>query len=137
MRKLQCFTSEIFETCRFSCSLCSIFESFCDQEGSKHSKTLKLAVQYAILQRERVAVFSFKCTSKVALILQRFLWKVPNFLRSFHRWKKKNPPKRTNALFSRFFAGEFQFHVRKEPQNDPKKSRKKFWQLFDKLVIFY
>ena len=46
------------------------------------------------------------------------------FLRNFHRWKKKNPQKRTNALFSRFFAGELQFHVKKEPQNDPKKVEK-------------
>ena len=66
MRKLQCSTSEIFQVCRFSCSLCSIFENFCDQGNSKHSKTMKLAMQYAILKR--VAVFSFKSTSKVALI---------------------------------------------------------------------
>ena len=47
------------------------------------------------------------------------------------------PSKRTNALFSRLFAGELQFHVRKEPQNDPQNNRKNFWQLFDKLVNFY
>ena len=35
-----------------------------------------------------------------------------------------------------FFEGELQFHVRKEPQNDPKivEKKNKFWQLFDKLV---
>ena len=51
--------------------------------------------------------------------------KVLNFLRSIHRWKKENPQQRTNALFSRLFEGELQFHVKKEPQNDPKMSKKK------------
>ena len=45
---------------------------------------------------------------------------ISNFFRHFHRWKTGNPQQRTNALFSRFFEGELQFHVRKEPQNDPK-----------------
>ena len=49
-----------------------------------------------------------------------------NFLESFHRSKKKNPQKRTNALFSRFFAGELQCHVRKEPQTDHKIVEKSF-----------
>ena len=39
---------------------------------------------------------------------------------------EKNPQKETNALVSRFFAGELQFHVRKEPQNDPKIVEKSF-----------
>ena len=47
------------------------------------------------------------------------------FLRRFHRWKTENPQQRTNALCSRFFEGELQFHVRKEPQNDPKIVEKK------------
>ena len=45
--------------------------------------------------------------------------------RGFHRWEKENPQQRTNALFSRFFEVELQFHVRKEPQNGPKKVEKK------------
>ena len=65
MRKLQSFTSEILQGNRFSCSLCSIFESFCDQESLKHSKTMTLAMQYAILKR--VAAYNFKSTSKVVL----------------------------------------------------------------------
>ena len=73
---------------------------------------------------------------QIRCLIQRFLCKVPNSLRSFHRWKKKNPQKRTNALFSWFFAGELQFHVRKEPKNDPK-IVEMFWQSFDKLVNFY
>ena len=32
---------------------------------------------------------------------------------------------RTIAFFSRCFEGELQFHVRKEPQNDPKTVEKK------------
>ena len=47
------------------------------------------------------------------------------FLRRFHHWKTENPQQRTNALFSRYFECELQFHVRKEPQNDPKKVGKK------------
>ena len=68
-----------------------------------------------------------------------FLSKVLNFLRRFHRWKTENPQQRTNALFSMFFEGELQFHVRKEPQNDPEivGKKNKFWQLFDKLVNFF
>ena len=46
IRKLQSFTLENFQVCRFSCSLCSTFESFCDQESSKHSKPMKLAMQF-------------------------------------------------------------------------------------------
>ena len=42
------------------------------------------------------------------------------FLRRFHRWKTEILQQRMNALFSRFFEGELQFHVRKEPRNDPK-----------------
>ena len=59
------------------------------------------------------------------------------FLRRFHRWKTENPQQRTNALFSRFFEGELQFHVRKDPRNDSKTVEKKqVWQLFDKFVNF-
>ena len=56
-----------------------------------------------------------------------------------YRWKTENPQQRTNALFSRFSEGELQFHVRKEPQNDPKmvEKKNKFWQLIGKLVNFY
>ena len=50
----------------------------------------------------------------------------PIFLRSFHRWKKENTQKRTNVLFSTFCAGELQFHVRKDPKNDPKIVEKNF-----------
>ena len=40
-------------------------------------------------------------------------------LRRFNCWKKENPQQQTNALLSRFFEGELQFHVKKEPRNDP------------------
>ena len=48
------------------------------------------------------------------------------FFEKFPSLEEENPPKRTNALFSRFFTGELQFHVRKEPQNDPKIVEKSF-----------
>ena len=38
----------------------------------------------------------------------------------FPSLEDRNPQQRTIALFSRFFDCELQFHVRKEPQNDPK-----------------
>ena len=91
---------------------------------------MKLAMQYAILKI--VAVFNLKgvLTSKgFNFKKSKFNVSYANyriFLRRFHRWKKKNPQKRTNGLFSRFFAGELQFHVRKEPQNDPKIVEKSF-----------
>ena len=47
------------------------------------------------------------------------------FLGRFYRWKTENPQQRTNASSSRFSEGELQFHVRKEPQNDPKMVEKK------------
>ena len=43
---------------------------------------------------------------------------VLNFLRSFHRWKNENVQQRSNALSSRLFEGQLQFHFRKETQND-------------------
>ena len=101
-------------------------------------------MQYAILKR--VAVFCFKSTSKVFLMSREikslnltFLMKVLNFLRRFHRWKTENPQQRPKTLFSRFFEGELQLHVRKESQNDPKiiEKENKFWQLSDKLKNFY
>ena len=73
---------------------------------------------------------------QICCLNSTFLMQSSEFLRSFHLWKKKNPQNRTNAFFSRFFAGELQFHVRKKPQNDPK-IVEMFWQLFDKLVNFY
>ena len=48
------------------------------------------------------------------------------FFGKFPSLEEKNPQKRTNALFSRFFASELQFHVRKEPQNYPKIVEKNF-----------
>ena len=48
------------------------------------------------------------------------------FFEKFPSLEENNPQKRTNALFSRFFAGKLQFHVRKELQNDPKTVEKSF-----------
>ena len=60
-----------------------------------------------------------------------------DFLRNFYCWKNENIHQRTNALSSRLFENQLQFHVRKEPQNDPKIVKKDtFWQLLDKLVNF-
>ena len=56
---------------------------------------------------------------------QRFICKVLNFLRSFHRWENEKVQLRTNALFSRLFNGQLQFHVRKDSQKDPKIEEKK------------
>ena len=47
------------------------------------------------------------------------------FFEKFPSLEEKKPPQRTNALCSRFFEGELQFHVKKEPQIDPKKVEKK------------
>ena len=47
------------------------------------------------------------------------------FFETFPSLEEENPQQQTNALFSRFFEGELQFHVRQEPQNDPKIVEKK------------
>ena len=50
----------------------------------------------------------------------------------------ENTQKRTNVLLSRFSAGELQFHVRKDPENDPKIVEKKVlavvWQISEFLL---
>ena len=52
--------------------------------------------------------------------INRFLFKVQNFSRRFHRWKIENVQQQTNALFSRPFENKLLFHVRRESHNDPK-----------------
>ena len=39
-----------------------------------------------------------------------------NFFEKFQRWKNENVQQRTNALPSRLFEDQLQFHDRKEPQ---------------------
>ena len=86
----------ICPVCRFSCNLCTIFDSFCGEERSKRSNTKKLAMQYAILRKD--AIFYFKNTSKVTLMSKKckkivntmFIIQNYEILRSFHRLKIEN-----------------------------------------------
>ena len=48
------------------------------------------------------------------------------FFEKFPSSEEEKLSKANDALFSRSFAGELQFRVRKEPQNDPKIVEKKF-----------
>ena len=63
--------------------------------------------------------------SEIKSINSTFLMQSSEFLEKVPSLEEKNPQQRTNALFSTFFESELQFHVRKEPQNDPKIVEKK------------
>ena len=77
-------------------------------------------MQYAILKK----VVVFPDESEIKSLNSTFLMQSFEFFEKFQSLEEKNPQQRTNALFSRFFESELHFHVRKEPQNDPKKSKK-------------
>ena len=63
--------------------------------------------------------------SEMKSLNSTFLMQSSEILTRFHCWKTENPQGRTNVLFSRCFEGELQFHVREEPQSDPKLVEKK------------
>ena len=59
------------------------------------------------------------------------------FFEKFSSLEERKPSTANKSVTQLVFKSELQFHAKKEPQKDPQNSRKKFWQLFDKLVNFY
>ena len=112
----------------FSCNLGPFFENICcpdDQSTQKRTnwlcsmlfgRDIYLLQKYLKNDPDELDMKKFNLNFSYA--------KFSNFLRRFYRWKNEHVQQRTNALSSRLFEGQLQFHVRKEPQIDTKIAKK-------------